>query len=399
MSKTSIGSGRLLNIRTSAATAAACVLAVCIGAFCWWQLSHYEDGLLETFANQQDDYVRLVADQLSRADDEGVEALLSSIGPSSSKYWTLTEDGSLVFVKDVDSTSRYRGFSERTYYQTDEADAFVSGLAEGRVDHAIIEVDGREFIASGTEVERDGAQASLCLLTAKHVVIDQNNYLQARVGLGVAVAASLLFMVAACVAMGLRGDRLLDRAQAAEGECERLRKTNERLGSQKLAELLGLPERSADSAAGGDTDEASGIASDEENQGEDDMAHSVKRTYCFKAYLNASHFVSFNGNKGEVHPHTWQFSAQILLHGAGEPKPFGVYEKAIDAVFEPYQNTVVNEVVPFDAIMPTLESLVEVFGEKVSAVAEELGGRLVEFEGSETPARSYLLTYGPEDDA
>ena len=71
-------------------TAAACIVAVALAAFCYWQLSHYEDGLIETFANQQDDYVRVVAEQLSRGSDDDVEALLGAIGPSSSKYWTRT---------------------------------------------------------------------------------------------------------------------------------------------------------------------------------------------------------------------------------------------------------------------------------------------------------------------
>lgn len=86
------------------------------------------------------------------------------------------------------------------------------------------------------------------------------------------------------------------------------------------------------------------------------------------------------------------------MAGTTDPKPFAEYERAIEAVFEPYQNRVVNECEPFDAIVPTLESLTEVLGEKVRAAAAGVDARLVEFEGSETPARSYLLAYGPETD-
>lgn len=258
MSKTSIGSGRLARLRTGVVTTIACVLAVGIGAFCVWQLSHYEDGLVETFANQQDDYVRVVADQLSRASDDDAEALLGSIGPSSSQYWTVAQDGSLVFVKDVDETNRYRGFSAQTYYDSSAAEGFIDGLAENGVSHAVIQIDGRSFIASGTVVECGGARVSLCLLTARHVIIDQNAYLGARVGLGVAIGVALVAMVGACVVMGLRGDRLRDRAEAAEGEAARLRETNERLGRQRLSELLGITET-------GDNDEDTG--------GDDPMSH------------------------------------------------------------------------------------------------------------------------------
>lgn len=383
MSKTSIGSGRLARLRTGVVTTIACVLAVGIDVFCVWQLSHYEDGLVETFANQQDDYVRVVADQLSRASDDDAETLLGSIGPSSSQYWTVAQDGSLVFVKDVDETNRYRGFSAQTYYDSSAAEGFIDGLAENGVSHAVIQIDGRSFIASGTVVERGGARVSLCLLTARHVIIDQNAYLGARVGLGVAIGVALVAMVGACVVMGLRGDRLRDRAEAAEGEAARLRETNERLGRQRLSELLGITEA-------GDNDEDTG--------GDDPMSHEVRRVYCFKSYLNASHYVSFDGQRGEVHPHTWQFGAKVAVAGSAEPRPFADYERAIEVVFEPYQNRVVNECEPFDAIVPTLESLTEVLGEKVRAVAAGMDARLVEFEGSETPARSYLLSYGPEVD-
>lgn len=386
MSKTSIGAGRIAGLRTGVVTALACVVAVALGVFCVWQLSHYEDGLVETFANQQDDYVRVVAGQLAGADDAGAEDLLGSIGASSSQYWTLSEDGSLVFVKDVDETNRYRGFSDSTYYEDGAARDFVAGLSGDGVSHAVIQIDGRDFIASGTVVERAGARVSLCLLTARHVVIDQNAYLGARVGLGVAIGAALVLMVGACVVMGLRGDRLLDRAEAAEREAARLRETNERLGREKLSELLGLGEA-------GDED-----GNTEDVEGDGPMSHEVRRVYCFKSYLNASHYVSFDGRRGEVHPHTWQFSAKVAVAGAAEPRPFADYERAIEAVFEPYQNHVVNECEPFDAIVPTLESLTEVLGEKVRAVAAGMGARLVEFEGSETPARSYLLAYGPETD-
>ena len=35
------------------------------------------------------------------------------------------------------------------------------------------------------------------------------------------------------------------------------------------------------------------------------------RYYRIKAYLNASHFVVFDGKKGDTHPHTWEFVATV----------------------------------------------------------------------------------------
>lgn len=121
----------------------------------------------------------------------------------------------------------------------------------------------------------------------------------------------------------------------------------------------------------------------------------MKRIYRFKSYLNASHWVIFDGKRGELHPHTWEFSVKIQLL-AEELVPFDVYERAINAVFEPYQNQTINDVAPFDLLVPSLESLVEVFGERLKDVVSEFDAALLEFEGSETPTRSYMLDYSDE---
>ena len=56
--------------------------------------------------------------------------------------------------------------------------------------------------------EGEGLAALSLALTARHVIIDQNAYLGARVGLGVAIGVALVAMVGACVVMGPRGYRL-----------------------------------------------------------------------------------------------------------------------------------------------------------------------------------------------
>lgn len=118
----------------------------------------------------------------------------------------------------------------------------------------------------------------------------------------------------------------------------------------------------------------------------------MRRIYQFKFYLNASHYVIFNGERGELHPHTWEFSCKILLL-SDELVPFDVYERELERVFEPYQNQTINEVAPFDSVLPTLESLVEILGKKIRVVAAGLDAYLLEIEGSETPTRSYLIDF------
>lgn len=125
------------------------------------------------------------------------------------------------------------------------------------------------------------------------------------------------------------------------------------------------------------------------------MPVTVRRIYQFKFYLNASHYVIFDGQRGETHPHTWEFTTKIQLL-KDELVPFKVYEDAIDEVFAPYQNKELNGLDPFDTIVPSLESLVEVFGARASKAVAALDAVLIEFEGSETPTRSYLLNYEDE---
>lgn len=104
--------------------------------------------------------------------------------------------------------------------------------------------------------------------------------------------------------------------------------------------------------------------------------------------MNASHFVVFNGRKGNVHPHTWEFSA-LLVSCTEEVTKFTDTERKISAIFEPYQNKVLNDVAPFDSINPSLENMTEYFIGRIEKAVEGFGYKLVEVEGSETPVRTF----------
>ena len=43
------------------------------------------------------------------------------------------------------------------------------------------------------------------------------------------------------------------------------------------------------------------------------MALQLNRTYRFKFYLNANHYIIINGVEGETHPHTWEFTIDIMI--------------------------------------------------------------------------------------
>jgi 6-pyruvoyltetrahydropterin/6-carboxytetrahydropterin synthase len=98
--------------------------------------------------------------------------------------------------------------------------------------------------------------------------------------------------------------------------------------------------------------------------------------------------VVFNGERGETHPHTWEFSA-LLISTTDSITKFTDTEKAIEKIFAPYQNKVLNELEPFNDFVPSLENMTEYFVRRISEVVKPFGYRLQEFEGSETPVRTY----------
>lgn len=122
------------------------------------------------------------------------------------------------------------------------------------------------------------------------------------------------------------------------------------------------------------------------------MLNRFYREYKFKFYLNSAHSILIDGHQGAVHPHTWEFSLKILIQREGFVE-FNVFEKAINLFFEKYQNQTLNQVKPFDTIMPTLENMVDYFGQELRPIIQAVGGELMEIEGSETPTRSYLASY------
>ena len=119
--------------------------------------------------------------------------------------------------------------------------------------------------------------------------------------------------------------------------------------------------------------------------------------YKFKFYLNASHSIIIAGKQGEVHPHTWEITLEILVE-RDEFMEFNVYERVAQDFFASYQDRTLNDVQPFDTIMPTLENIVDYFGAQLRRNMREVGGVLMRIEGSETPTRSYAVSYARDDE-
>ncbi|MCR5518183.1 MAG: 6-carboxytetrahydropterin synthase [Lachnospiraceae bacterium] len=127
------------------------------------------------------------------------------------------------------------------------------------------------------------------------------------------------------------------------------------------------------------------------------MANKIFREYRFKFYLNAQHFVLINGKKGSTHPHTWEFTLDILIN-RNIFVEFGEFEKKIEEYLERYQDKLLNDVAPFDVVIPTLENMSDIFAKDFSEEIREMGARLVRLEGKETPTRGYIVDFTETDE-
>ena len=113
----------LINSKTISFT-----IIIIVGVLAWvgnQQMKSYEDSILSIYAEQQDAYVQLVLDQINlkdnRNDEQIIKEILETMDASSNHYWTFSKDQSMLFVKDITETNKYKGVTASTYYMSDSA--------------------------------------------------------------------------------------------------------------------------------------------------------------------------------------------------------------------------------------------------------------------------------------
>ena len=172
-----------------------CVICVAViaGFTAHIELQRYEDGILDVCATQQDAYVQLVLDQINlkdnRNDEQIIKEILETMDASSNHYWTFSKDQSMLFVKDITETNKYKGVTASTYYMSDSAKEFIDGLIQNKVVHKTININDNDYIASGVLFEYKNEPYRLCLLTQRGALLDNNSYL------GVKTQMTTLFVV------------------------------------------------------------------------------------------------------------------------------------------------------------------------------------------------------------
>ena len=122
------------------------------------------------------------------------------------------------------------------------------------------------------------------------------------------------------------------------------------------------------------------------------MRSNIFREYRLKFYLNINHYVIFNNHKGEIHPHTWEFTLEILVDRE-KIMIFNDVETAVNEFFSTYQNKTINTVVPFDTINPTIENVTDYFAGELYNIINQFGTTLIKISSSETPSRTYIYDF------
>lgn len=183
----------------------AVLVTVGFGLFSLFQIRYYESSVLEIYADSQDAYVQLVLEQINlledRSDNEIVTKILGTLDSSSNRYWTFSSEETMIFVKDVAETNRYKGFTTSTYYVSEEANRFINNLSNNKVSHDIIPINSKEYVISGTEFYYNDFEYHICLLTNPDTVLEHNIYLNAKINLSIAVMAVLLLFLLSVVIM------------------------------------------------------------------------------------------------------------------------------------------------------------------------------------------------------
>ena len=212
------------------------VIAAAGALFAWVQISGYEKGVMEIYATQQDAYVQFVLDQVNlnqEAQDESVIIdIIGTLDSSGNKFWTLSAEETLLFVKDVLETSRYKGFTTKTYYISECAEHFIDNLSLNKVTHSLVELNDKEYIASGAEFLYQGETYQICLLTNPEVVLDHNAYLGAKINLCLAIAVILCVFVITVIALARKSSKKSRQLKEEQEKNTNLTKMAEQLNRE-----------------------------------------------------------------------------------------------------------------------------------------------------------------------
>ena len=218
-------------------TAAVIFFAIAADIFIVYQLENYETRFLELYGAEQDGYVKIILEQINRLEDQGTEdditAIISTLDSTASRYWTLSKDESILFVKSVTETNRYKGFADGAYYATKTASEFMNSLKVNQVGHQIIHLDNDRFIASGMIFQWQKEQYRICLLTYDRVILEDNVLLECKNSIIIILSISLAFLVILSMIMsrtiGKQGRQIRSQEERIVWQNQQIQRLDEKI--------------------------------------------------------------------------------------------------------------------------------------------------------------------------
>ncbi len=199
-------------------------------------VNQLEEGVVDVCALQQDAYVQLVLDQINlkenRDNESIINDILATMDSSTTKYWTFSQDQDMLFVKDVLESNRYRGLTAESYYASPSGLAFLDALEPNHVIHRSITLHDQDYVASGVEFLYQGREYRLCLLTNRDVLLDNNEFLQAKSQLGVLFLTLMVVAIALPMALARKLYFAQQQIEQQEGSIRRLHEALGRFNDQ-----------------------------------------------------------------------------------------------------------------------------------------------------------------------
>ena len=207
------------------------VFMIAFSVYAYFQLYKYEDGMAEIYAEEQDGYVALVADKIKSGDTVVAEAqeTVELLKSADDHYWTLDNRNTILYIKNVTETNVYRNVSPNKYYKTKSARNFIENMMESEVNHKIIVIDDKKYIASGTIINVGGEKLRMILLTDYHILFTNNEYLSNKIYLEIAIIAVAIIFVVTLIMMAIYIGRQNDKIQGVIDENKKLSEKIERL--------------------------------------------------------------------------------------------------------------------------------------------------------------------------
>ncbi|MDO9535402.1 MAG: 6-pyruvoyl-tetrahydropterin synthase-related protein [Bacillota bacterium] len=106
------------------------------------------------------------------------------------------------------------------------------------------------------------------------------------------------------------------------------------------------------------------------------------------SFVNSRHYVSFDQKPGPIHAHSWQVHLKVnIASDKHEQVPFATIVDSIKSVFKPYEDTVLNDLRPYNIFQPTTENMAMYFYNRLEDALSEIELGLDSISLWETPLR------------